>query len=51
LLQNVSMVARYGSNAEFFARYQPDDIRRRLLDQCLAPIRRYAEGRSGLTID
>jgi len=46
ILQNVSMLARYQSNADFFAQFQPADIPQRIVDERLVPIEQYTEARA-----
>jgi hypothetical protein len=41
ILQNASMLARYESNSAFFAQFQPQDIRDRVLGQFLPHIEQY----------
>jgi hypothetical protein len=41
LLQNVSLLARYQSNADFFAQFQPEDIRVRIVEGSLPVIEQY----------
>ncbi len=42
ILQNASMLARYQSNADFFAQFQPDEIPHRIIAERLVPIEQYA---------
>ncbi len=44
VLQNASMLARYQSRAEFFAQFQPEDVREKIVDRYLSEIERYVEG-------
>lgn len=45
MLENGSLLARYESNADFFAIYQPDEITDRLIAQRLVSIEEYALAR------
>lgn len=45
VLQNVSMLARYQSNADFFAQFQVDEIADKIIAQRLVPIEEYAVAR------
>jgi hypothetical protein len=47
LLQNVSMLARYQSNADFFKQFQPEDVKEKLIDGCLTQVADYASERLG----
>ena len=42
VLQNASMLARYLSNADFFAQFQPDEVMEQLIARRLVPIEQYA---------
>jgi hypothetical protein len=46
-LQKASMVARYDSRADFFADYQPDDVRDLIVGRYLAAIEAYVAARLG----
>lgn len=45
ILQNVSMLARYGARAAFFSQFQAEDVQSRLIDDYLAAIDAYVRGR------
>lgn len=47
ILQNVSMLARYQSIADFAAQFQPADIPERIIAQRLVPIEAYVQTRTG----
>jgi hypothetical protein len=43
ILQNASMLARYESNSTFFAQFQRESIKERLVGQYLSEIERYVK--------
>lgn len=43
VLQNVSMLARYQSTADFFNQFQPDDVETKIVNGRLALIEKYVE--------
>ncbi|MFI5382158.1 MAG: hypothetical protein ACHRHE_22915 [Tepidisphaerales bacterium] len=45
ILQNASMLARYASNAAFFAQFQREVIVERIIGQCLVEVERYVYSR------
>lgn len=43
ILQNVSMLARYQSMADFFAQFQPEDVEREIVNHRLVQIEQYIQ--------
>lgn len=43
ILQNVSMLARYQSVADFFNQFQPEDVQKKLVEELLGKIENFAE--------
>lgn len=41
ILQNVAMLARYQSNGDFFAQFQPEDVKTQIVDNRLAKNRQF----------
>lgn len=44
ILQNVSMLARYQSTADFFAQFQPEDVDREIVNTRLVQIEDFVKG-------
>jgi hypothetical protein len=49
VLQNVSMLARYQSMADFFAQFQPEDVAREIVNNRLVQIETYVGNLPGST--
>lgn len=47
LLQNVSMLSRYQSRADFYDQFQPEDIQKQILEDKLPAIESYVSERLG----
>jgi hypothetical protein len=43
ILQNASLLARYAARADFFAQFQPEDVKEKIVDRYLSEIERYVE--------